>query len=179
MALGRPVQPGTIAAADFVTNTNGTVGLPRAAVPAKTWNSLPNAFTYVHGLPRALRRLVDGCLRSRSTCPSVHCSALSGGDAHLPLEVGRSPPRPARAQRAPRGASRHRPDRGPAGGLRSGVAPSRQVGCQPASALANQAPPTHPSAARGRWLPRGEWVACQRGPDLRISFTSQEIQGCE
>jgi hypothetical protein len=62
MTLGRPVQPGTIAAADFVTNTNGTVGLPRAAVPAKTWNSLPNAFTYVHGLPRALRRLVDGCV---------------------------------------------------------------------------------------------------------------------
>ena len=30
MALGRPVQPATIAAADFVTNTNGTVGLLRA-----------------------------------------------------------------------------------------------------------------------------------------------------
>ena len=66
--------------------TRGAVR-PRPGIPC------PIPSPRCNGLPRGLRRLVDRCFRSCSTCPSVHCSDPQRRGCPPPLEVARSPPR--------------------------------------------------------------------------------------
>ena len=64
--------------------TRGAVR-PRPGIPC------PIPSPRCNGLPRGLRRLVDRCFRSCSTCPSVHCSDPQRRGCPPPLEVARSP----------------------------------------------------------------------------------------
>ena len=84
MALGPPVQPATITAADFVTNTNGTVGLQGARSgqdPEFLVQSLHLGATVYPAAYGAWSTGVSGA--ARHARQSI-ARTLSGGDAHLP-----------------------------------------------------------------------------------------------